>query len=399
MSTHCNFSDTDLCVKCGLCLPHCPTYNKTQDENESPRGRIALIQAWAAGQLPETERLHGHIAGCLLCRACESACPANVPYAELINRFRAETAANEQKSLLSKLRMSALQRFVQGSSAQRQLGSRLGSLLNKAGGTRAAGFAAVMDGLPAPEHSVDWVGFHPALGEERCRVDLFTGCMAEMADAATVKAAIRVLNTLGVGVRVSAQQSCCGALARHSGNIATALRLEQDNRSAFKQHEPDKVITLASGCGSALMSTLDGGKVQDISQFLDSLAWPAHVQLALWDSQDKVFLHTPCTLKNTQKAGAYPLKLLMRIPGMQLQTVADRYCCGAAGSYMLEQPEMAAALRDDVLDSISPGSAAGLLLTSNVGCAIHLRAGLKARNVANIKVMHPVQFIASRLIS
>jgi len=200
-------------------------------------------------------------------------------------------------------------------------------------------------------------------------------------------------------VRVSAQQSCCGALARHNGNIANALRLEQDNRSAFQQYEADKVITLASGCGSELMNTLDGGRVLDISQFLDSLVWPADVQLAPWDSTDKVFLHTPCTLKNTQKAGAYPLKLLMRIPGMQLQTIADRYCCGAAGSYMLEQPEMAEVLRDDILDSIASGSADGLLLTSNVGCAIHLRAGLKTRNVANIKVMHPIQFIASRLIS
>ena len=51
----------DQCVKCGLCLPHCPTYGVTLDEAESPRGRIALMQGLASGALAASPALQGHL--------------------------------------------------------------------------------------------------------------------------------------------------------------------------------------------------------------------------------------------------------------------------------------------------------------------------------------------------
>ena len=63
---------SDRCVMCGLCLPHCPTYMLKRNEADSPRGRISLIRAFAAGELTPDKTLIGHLDGCLQCRRCES---------------------------------------------------------------------------------------------------------------------------------------------------------------------------------------------------------------------------------------------------------------------------------------------------------------------------------------
>ncbi|MGH8370940.1 MAG: 4Fe-4S dicluster domain-containing protein, partial [Gammaproteobacteria bacterium] len=82
-------ADADKCVKCALCLPHCPTWRETRNEAESPRGRIALMQGFATGALEITPRLAAHLNQCLGCRACEAVCPAEVPYGKLIDAAHA----------------------------------------------------------------------------------------------------------------------------------------------------------------------------------------------------------------------------------------------------------------------------------------------------------------------
>src|SRR5438067_816302 len=78
------------CVHCGLCLAYCPTFSELGTEMDSPRGRIFMIKALAEGRMTLTDPAVEHLSLCLDCRACETVCPAGVPYGRLIEAAKAE---------------------------------------------------------------------------------------------------------------------------------------------------------------------------------------------------------------------------------------------------------------------------------------------------------------------
>src|SRR6059036_312739 len=78
------------CVHCGLCLAYCPTFAELGTEMDSPRGRIFLIKSLAEGRIALTDSVTEHLSLCLDCRACETVCPAGVPYGRLIEAAKAE---------------------------------------------------------------------------------------------------------------------------------------------------------------------------------------------------------------------------------------------------------------------------------------------------------------------
>src|SRR3954453_4997097 len=78
------------CVHCGLCLPACPTYTENGLEGDSPRGRIQLMLGLHEGKIQASDTVRHHLDMCLDCRACETACPSNVQYHELIEETRAK---------------------------------------------------------------------------------------------------------------------------------------------------------------------------------------------------------------------------------------------------------------------------------------------------------------------
>src|SRR2546425_3895783 len=86
-----DYSVLQQCIHCGMCLPTCPTYDATKHETSSPRGRIALMRAVADGKLAaNSAEFADEMYFCLGCLACETACPAGVNYAEMLEHARAE---------------------------------------------------------------------------------------------------------------------------------------------------------------------------------------------------------------------------------------------------------------------------------------------------------------------
>jgi glycolate oxidase iron-sulfur subunit len=394
-------ADADLCVKCGLCLPHCPTYNKTQNENESPRGRIALIQAWAGGHLETSKKLVGHIDNCLLCRSCERVCPAVVPYGRLIDNFREQVKTDRNATLA----VSLLKRVSQNKTAGHLAQSGL-KLYQTTGLQKTARFLRLpqlfrLDKidrlLPGFHEPLSLEAYYPATNEARGNVGLFTGCMGSLLDHETVNAAITVLTAAGFNVSVPEQQTCCGALDLHDGDNDTSEQLAEINCNAFAGKNLDAIVSIASGCGSRMREYRQTGfaeKIVDISQFLIKSA--CNLSGRLMPLTASVCLHTPCSLKNVMREEQGALKLLQQIPGIKMAPLpASIQCCGSAGSYMLDHPKMAQALLNDLLATALEHSPE-YLVSSNIGCALHIAAGLRERGMA-LEVLHPVTLIARQL--
>ncbi|MDO9049704.1 MAG: (Fe-S)-binding protein [Methylobacter sp.] len=394
-------ADADLCVKCGLCLPHCPTYNKTQNENESPRGRIALIQAWAGKHLETSKKLVEHIDNCLLCRSCERVCPAVVPYGRLINDFREQIKGERGATLAVSLLKRVSHNKTAGRLAQSGLKFYQTTALQKTARFLRLPELLRLDKidrlLPGYHEPTPLASRYPATAEAKGNVGLFVGCMGSLLDHETVNAAIKVLTAAGFNVSIPEQQTCCGALDLHDGDNEMSGQLAAINCSAFADKGLDAIVTIASGCGSQMQEYQQAefaGKVVDISQFLSKSG--CDLSDRLMPLAASVCLHTPCSLKNVMREEQGALKLLQQIPDIKIAALpAAIQCCGSAGSYMLSHPQMAQALLSDLLGAALEHPPE-YLVSSNIGCALHISAGLRERGVT-LEVLHPITLIARQL--
>ena len=390
------------CVHCGFCLAACPTYGELGQETDSPRGRIILMKEVLEGSLTVAEA-SPHIDACLGCLACEPACPSGVAYGDLISPYRAITESDRPKSLSQRFKRFAAQMTLPYPRRFR-MAALTGRMAKPLSRFLPSAIRVMLDLLPESiPREQSWQGVHEAVGARRGRVALLTGCAQSVLEPDINSATIEVLTNNGIEVVVPANQSCCGALSWHVGNLKKAQSFARRNIEAFPD-DVDAIVTNAAGCGSGMheyklmMRGTDvadaaerlSGKTCDVSEYLAGMGSLAEV--AKPSHPLKIAYHDACHLANAQGVRSQPRQLLKMIPEVELIEIADAHlCCGSAGTYNLDQPEIANSLGNQKATNIM-STGCEILATGNIGCMTQIANQLQARG-SSVRVRHTIQIL------
>lgn len=389
----------DTCVKCGLCIEQCPSYRVLQREQDSPRGRIALAAAMADGTLAVNDpHALAALDRCLNCDTCTRVCPANVDYRSLIDEARNAfpqpvTFARRASRTLQHHRqwLRVLRPFARALSKWRVPG------LNQSEPGPMTALRESLAAASAGANAIAAPGFTRAHPPWRGTFALFRGCVAGVLDADTQHAAVRILSRIGYGVHAPRANHCCGALDRHHGRSDEA-GVSADHALALYASTPaTRVVGTVTGCDAQLRSEVFGGTALAFDDLFTWLAGDEQMTaLRLKALPLRVAVHVPCTQRAMAGADAAMREVLSRIPGVELIDLPEApQCCGAAGTFFADHPGIARTLREERLGQIL-ALAPDCVLSSNVGCRLHLAAGLRESG-SRTEVIHPAVLLERAL--
>lgn len=415
-----HLAGADACIRCGACLPACPTYSATLLERESPRGRVQLVRAAADGRLAFDDAFLRQMYDCLDCRACEPVCPVGVPIGTIVLEGRAAAQRpdnpDRREPWLARFGRRLLQRavfarprrmewplvllrwFYQRTGLQRLLrASRLLGLLGPLGRLEAW--------LPElPDRPWRWRyrgggAELEAVGQRRLRAAYFLGCFMNAVFADAAVASVEVMRRNGVEVVTPLDLVCCGAPQTDLGEVEIAKDFARRNIAALERTGAEVVFADCAACSGMLKEYGDlladdpiwaeraeaiARKTKDFTELALELL-PGGPPLGRVERV--VTYHEPCHLANAQRITAAPRALLRAIPGLELREMAEaRVCCGSAGVYAFRRWDESLALLSSKVANAA-ATEAEVVVTVNPGCLGQIEMGLR-REGSRQRVRH-----------
>jgi glycolate oxidase iron-sulfur subunit len=403
------------CIHCGLCVSSCPTWKLTGVESSSPRGRIHLMRAVAEGELVPDADYVEEMEFCLLCRHCESVCPSGVRFGAMMEVARDGITREVGRPIRARFlrwigfRILLPHRFLlRAAAGLGRIFQQIGLVQLLAPRLVAPEIPPSADRRPLPERT-------PARGARRGEVAVLEGCVMPLLYGRVNRATVEVLARCGFDAIAPVEQTCCGSLHAHNGDLEGARELAFKTIAAFDSVEGEIVVNSA-GCSAHLKdyghflrdddawrerAERFSSRVRDFSEFLASdrcrEAFLRDLSKAR-PSPDRVPIayDDPCHLCHAQQIRSQPRMLLDAVPGLSRVEMRDsESCCGSAGIYSLARPRESAAVLEPKIHSFVE-SGAKILVTANPGCQMQWEAGF-ARSGIPARVAHIAEILLDAL--
>lgn len=342
------------CYDCGKCTATCPVSRAGADY--SPRKHVL-----AANFEDRAAILAGGIFACLTCRRCDERCPTGVGYTALVKELRAFSFGEDVRpecphggALQSAMRIMATGKLPQ---------NRLAWLEGE-----------------------DDLATVPDTGD----VFLFTGCTMYydaffpelgMKTLEGTKAAVRLLNRLGVVPVVSPEERCCGHDLLWNGDRDGFAALATANAALIERSGAGTVVTPCAECALTLRVDTAPFFAKGAPRILHLTEYLAgrRGELSFRENgKRKVTYQDPCRLGRHLGVYDAPRELLGAVPGIETAEMAHSgaaaTCC--AGGTWSHCDRFAKRIQVDRLREAKE-TGAEVLVTACPKCQVHLRCAMK----------------------
>lgn len=217
----------DRCVLCGKCASVCPSFRELQTEAFSPRGRMALANAFLEERLSPGERYFESLLCCLGCRACEKACPARVRpgWANILLKNLPEFQKLHE-DLVNILHKDRDNHYPEN--LFKHLGWDI-SPKSFAECFRESGKELKTDKI-SPE------------------IIYFPGCINNYVFPDVARSTAALLEGMGYRIIVSDEFYCCGAPYIFLGDVKSARDLAEKNLKIFEEYQDKIILCNCSEC-------------------------------------------------------------------------------------------------------------------------------------------------------
>ncbi|MFA7122718.1 MAG: (Fe-S)-binding protein [Candidatus Delongbacteria bacterium] len=254
---------TEKCTNCGNCRIICPVFKEKGEEAFSARGRINLIRGLVKKELPNNQKIRGHIFTCLDCRQCIDYCPADVDYSNIMSLVKRDLKSRSRFLSLKDMLTSGLFSAYDHSFYFKAL-RFLKNLITVFGRIKPLKkyFSAVLSYLNIPEYSdIPEKNFfrikkrHELKKYSGIRTAVFTGCGGKYLYPETADRFVKILRNSGIEAVIPKEQVCCGNPLLYSGLSKNISQNRSVNMKAFNSLvEISFVTSLCSGATGVLGS-------------------------------------------------------------------------------------------------------------------------------------------------
>ena len=345
------------CYDCGKCTATCPI--SRSGSNYSPRRHVLATNLRQKQGILE----NGTLFSCLTCSLCDRRCPAEVGYTELVQKLR-ELSHRE------------------GAEPECPHGGALQSVMR------------MMASGNAQQDRMGWLSEDLKTQPEKGEVFYWTGCTMyydaffpelEMATLEGTRAAVKLLNRLGVTPVVSPAERCCGHDLLWNGDRKNFDLLARHNVGLVAKSGAEVLVTSCAECLRTWKIDYEPffeGKpprIVHISEFMVDRLSEFTLEA---NGQKRVTFQDPCRLG--RHLGIYdpPRELLAALPGVELTEMRHSgpgaMCC--AGGTWSNCDRFAKRIQVDRLRE-ARATGADVLVTACPKCQIHLRCAMKDPNL------------------